>query len=71
MLAVYYAGAIGARTFPSEVRHRVWGQDPDAAVCGRRRPAPHGRRVRRAAVFVTEIDRERYARLLLRLDMEE
>ena len=34
VLAVYYAAGIGARMFPAEVRDRLWGQDPDATVCG-------------------------------------
>ena len=34
VLAVYYAGGIGAGLFPDEVQHLVWGKDPDATVCG-------------------------------------
>ena len=34
VLVVYYSASVALRLFPDEVRHQVWGQDPDATVCG-------------------------------------
>ena len=34
VLVVYYAASVGSRMFPEEVQQQVWGQDPDATVCG-------------------------------------
>jgi 3-hydroxy-9,10-secoandrosta-1,3,5(10)-triene-9,17-dione monooxygenase len=34
VLVVYYTASLALWLFPPEVRHLVWGQDPDAAVCG-------------------------------------
>jgi 3-hydroxy-9,10-secoandrosta-1,3,5(10)-triene-9,17-dione monooxygenase len=34
VLTVYYTASTALWLFPDEVRHRVWGEDPDATVCG-------------------------------------
>jgi alkylation response protein AidB-like acyl-CoA dehydrogenase len=34
VLVVYYSASVALWLFPDEVRHRVWSEDPDAAVCG-------------------------------------
>jgi len=34
VLVVYYTASLALWLFPDEVRHQVWGRDPDAAVCG-------------------------------------
>jgi len=34
VLVVYYTASLALWLFPGQVRHQVWGQDPDAAVCG-------------------------------------
>jgi len=34
VLTVYYSASLALWLFPDEVRHRVWGEDPDATVCG-------------------------------------
>lgn len=34
VLTVYYTASVALWLFPDEVRHRVWGEDPDATVCG-------------------------------------
>jgi 3-hydroxy-9,10-secoandrosta-1,3,5(10)-triene-9,17-dione monooxygenase len=34
VLVVYYTASLALWLFPDEVRDQVWGQDPDAAVCG-------------------------------------
>jgi len=31
---VYYSASLALWLFPDNVRHRVWGEDPDATVCG-------------------------------------
>jgi 3-hydroxy-9,10-secoandrosta-1,3,5(10)-triene-9,17-dione monooxygenase len=34
VLVVYYSATLALWLFPDQVRHQVWGQDPDATVCG-------------------------------------
>jgi 3-hydroxy-9,10-secoandrosta-1,3,5(10)-triene-9,17-dione monooxygenase len=34
VLGVYYAATLAVWLFPDQVRQRVWGEDPDATVCG-------------------------------------
>jgi 3-hydroxy-9,10-secoandrosta-1,3,5(10)-triene-9,17-dione monooxygenase len=34
VLGVYYGAGLALWLFPDEVRQRVWGDDPDATVCG-------------------------------------
>lgn len=34
VLTVYYSASLALWLFPDQVRHRVWGEDPDATVCG-------------------------------------
>ena len=34
VVVVYYSASVALWLFPDEVRHLVWGKDPDAAVCG-------------------------------------
>ncbi|HUN38333.1 MAG TPA: acyl-CoA dehydrogenase family protein [Trebonia sp.] len=34
VLVVYYSASVALWLFPDEVRQLVWGQDPDATVCG-------------------------------------
>jgi hypothetical protein len=34
VVVVYYSASVALWLFPDEVRHLVWGRDPDAAVCG-------------------------------------
>ena len=34
VLVVYYTASVTLWLFPDQVRHQVWGQDPDATVCG-------------------------------------
>lgn len=34
VLVVYYSAAVALWLYPDQVRHQVWGPDPDATVCG-------------------------------------
>lgn len=34
VLVVYYSAALALWLYPDQVRHQVWGHDPDATVCG-------------------------------------